>query len=247
MLSKPENRNRWRKLESAKRRLLYDLLRLGLPIDTSELRFIFKEDRRTNPGVHEQQVNIGHAEGVITINAAEADEVYREQMRILMNEPYRTLLGHFRHESGHYYFDMILDESARARARQLFGDERVGYEAALQRHYNEGPHLGWEDRFISSYASAHPVEDWAETWAHYLHIAAVLETAVANGILTTVDRWETDFVDLAIKLNEIMRAMGLADAYPFVITGTVGRKLDFVHGAIRDFTGRRDEPWSPAG
>lgn len=246
-LSKPENRSRWRKLEAAKRRLLYDLLRLGLPVDTSELRFVFKEDRRTNPDVHEEHVSIGHRQGVITINAAEADEVYREQMRELMNEPYRTLLGHFRHESGHYYFDVILDDAGRTEARRLFGDEREGYDAALKRHYSEGPRPGWQERFVSGYASAHPVEDWAETWAHYLHAAAVLETAVANGMLDAVRDWQRDFVDLAIRLNELMRALGLADAYPFVLTDVIAEKIDFVHTAIGTFTGRPGEPWAPEG
>lgn len=248
-LSKPQNLSRWRKLEAAKRRLLYDLLRLGLYVDTSALRFVFKEDRRTNPDVHEEHVSIGHAEGVITINAAEADEVYREQMRELMNEPYRTLLGHFRHESGHFFFDVILDGDRLGEARRLFGDEREDYDAALQRHYRDGPAPGWESRFISGYASAHPVEDWAETWAHYLHICAVLETAAANDLITATaaSGWQENFMDIAIALNEIMRALGLADAYPFVITVPIAEKIEFVHAAIAAFTGRRDVPWSPAG
>ncbi|MDX1500649.1 MAG: putative zinc-binding metallopeptidase [Woeseiaceae bacterium] len=247
-LSKPKNRDRWRKLEAAKRRLIYDLLRLGLPVDASRLRFVFKEDRRTNPDVHEEHVAIGHREGVITINAAEADEVYRERMRVQMNEPYRTLLGHVRHESGHYYFGVILDEAGRAAARAAFGDERSGYDAALRRHYSNGPLPGWESRFITSYASAHPVEDWAETWAHYLHICAVLETAAANELIKPVDGddWQARFIDLIVKVNEILRAMGLADAYPFVITDIIAEKIGFVHAAIGRFTGRRDAPWSPA-
>ena len=248
-LTKPENLDRWRKLEMAKRRLLYDLLVLGLPVDTNRLRFVFKEDRRTNPDVHEEQVNIGHARGVITINAAEADEVYREQMQQQMNEPYRTLLGHFRHESGHYYFDVIVDDSLRAEARMLFGDERNDYDAALQQYYVNGPRSGWESEFISGYASAHPAEDWAETWAHYLHIRAVLETAAANGLTAaaTGDDWQAKFIDLAIKLNEVMRSLGLADAYPFVITGRVEAKIAFVHGVVSGCTSRRDAPWPEAG
>ena len=249
-LSKPENLERWRKLEAAKRRLIYDLLRLGLPVDSSRLRFVFKEDRRTNPDVHEDHVNIGHAEGVITINAAEADDVYREEMRQRMNEPYRTLLGHFRHEAGHFYFDtIVLATDLLAEARRLFGDESLDYDAALQQHYSDGPRAGWEREFVSGYASAHPAEDWAETWAHYLHICAVLETAVANGLITAVtdDEWQDRFIDLAIKLNEMMRALGLPDAYPFVITGPVADKLRFAHEAVSRFTGRPVVPWSVAG
>jgi len=248
-LSKPENHDRWRKLERAKRRLLYDLMRLGLPVDADRLRFVFKEDRRTNPDVHEEHVNIGHAEGVITINAAEADEVYREEMRVLMNEPYRTLLGHFRHEAGHYYFDVILDDEQRAAARKLFGDEREGYDEALQRYYREGPRPGWEGSFISAYASAHPAEDWAETWAHYLHMQAVLEAAETNGLLTgpVDDNWQGGFVGFMIAINEVMRSLGLADAYPFVVTSAAAARIDFVHAAVQRFTHRRVAPRTSAG
>lgn len=249
VLSKAENQDRWRKLERAKRRLLYDLLRVGLPVDANRLRFVFKEDRRTNPDVHEEHVNIGHVEGVITINAAEADEVYREEMRVLMNEPYRTLLGHFRHEAGHYYFDMILDGAGLNEARVLFGDERAGYDDALQRYYNDGPRPDWEGEFVSAYASAHPAEDWAETWAHYLHILAVLEAATANGLLAAPLRedWQGEFVEFMIAINEVMRSLGLADAYPFIITPAVAGKIRFVHDAVSRFTNRRAGPLSASG
>lgn len=248
-LSKPENHARWRKLEQSKRRLLYDLLRLQLPVDASRLRFAFKEDRRTNPEVGEDHVAIGHLNGVITINAAEADEVYREQMRIQMNEPYRTLLGHFRHESGHYYFNVVVTGNDRSAVRSLFGDETANYDAALQAHYDNGPRLGWEQDYISSYASAHPAEDWAECWAHYLHIRAVLETAAATGLKTgvTIDSWQQEFIDLVIAVNEIMRSMGLPDAYPFVITPQVAAKIEMVHTLVARFTDRPGEPSSAAG
>ena len=248
-LSKTENRDRWRKLEQAKRRLVYDLLSVGLPVDASRLRFVFKEDKRTNPDVHEEHVNIGHSQGVITINAAEADDVFREQMRQLMNEPYRTLLGHFRHEAGHYYFDLLVDDELRPEARRLFGDESAGYDDALQRHYREGPRPGWEEHFITGYASAHPVEDWAETFAHWLLIRSVLETADANGLtsVTDIDVWQKGFIDLAVRLNDVMRSLGLGDAYPFVITGTVAEKIDFVRRAIRRFTDRPGGPSFSAG
>lgn len=242
-LSKPENHERWQKLEQAKRRLLYNLLSLALPVDPARLRFVFKEDRRSNPDVHDDHVSIGHADGVITINAAEADEVYREQMRQQMNEPYRTLLGHFRHESGHYYFNVVVTAALLEEARALFGDESSDYDMALQNYYQNGPRLGWEEHHISGYASAHPAEDWAECWAHYLHIRAVLETAHATGLRKDVDviNWEVEFIDLILAVNEVLRSMGLPDAYPFVITATIADKIDFVHKAVSSFSGRRDE------
>jgi hypothetical protein len=248
-LSKPENRDRWRKLEQAKRRLVHDLLSLRLPVDASRLRFVFKEDQRTNPDVHEEHVGIGHLQGVITINAAEADDVYREQMRQLMNEPYRTLLGHFRHEAGHYYFDLLVDDELRPEARRLFGDESVGYEEALRTHYRDGARPGWEQYFITGYASAHPVEDWAETFAHCLHIRSALETADANGLIKVadVDDWRSDFIGLAVRVNDVMRSLGLGDAYPFAITPAIGDKIEFVRGAIRRFTDRPGAPSSSAG
>jgi hypothetical protein len=249
VLSKRANHSRWRKLEQAKRWLLYDLLRLNLPVDDSRLRFAFKEDRRTNPDVGEDHVSIGHLNGVITINAAEADEVYREQMRVQMNEPYRTLLGHFRHESGHYYYGVAVSAEHIAEARELFGDESHGYDDALQRYYEDGPRLGWEQHFISSYASSHPAEDWAECWAHYLHICAVLEAANATGLRTgvSVSDWQTEFIDLVIAINEVLRSMGLADAYPFVITGHIAAKIEFVHRMVMRFSDRPGGPSPAAG
>jgi hypothetical protein len=202
---------------------------------------MFKEDRRTNPDVSEDHVAIGHFDGVITINAAEADEVYREQMRQALNEPVRTLLGHFRHESGHFYFDLLVDEGLRDEARGLFGDERTDYDAAMQRYYEQGPTPDWRQDYISAYASAHPSEDWAECWAHYLHIRAALEAARTMGWRPEDSEapWRQAFVSLATGLNELLRSLGLPDAYPFVITPAVGRKLDFVDAALNRFRTRR--------
>lgn len=233
-LSKPENGERWRKLEVAKRQLLYDVMRLGLPVDERRLHFVFKEDRSTNPDVDDDHVLIGHREGTITINAAEADEVYREQMRQAVNEPVRTLLGHFRHESGHYYHGIVVDETLADEARSVFGDERSDYDAALGRYYAEGPVPGWEDSFISGYASAHPLEDWAECWSHYLNIRAVLEAAESTGLSgpPLPDAWPSEFVELMVSVNEVLRSLGQPDAYPFVITEGIANKIDFVHRAV---------------
>lgn len=233
-LSKPQNQERWRKLEAAKRRLIYGLLRIGLPVDPERLKFEFKEDRRTNPYVDDDHVNIGHARGVITINAAEADDDYREKMRLSLNEPMRTLLGHFRHESGHYYFGEVVNGSALAEARELFGDEREDYDEALRRYYESGPPPGWEVSFISGYATSHPAEDWAESWAHYLHIRGVLEVAEATGLTgpVRIDSWRGEFIDLIVKVNEVLRSMGMADAYPFVLTDRIAEKIEFVNRAV---------------
>jgi len=233
-LSKPENHNRWRKLELAKRRLLYDVMRLGLPVDPGALSFVFKEDRRTNPDVYDEHVSIGHEKGLITINAAEADEIYRETMRQAMNEPVRTLLGHFRHEAGHYFFDAVIGDAHLEDARALFGDESVDYDSALQQYYSQGPVPDWAERFISSYASAHPSEDWAECWAHYLHIRAVLEVAESTGLTGPIRpaNWRSEFVELIVSVNEIMRSLGLADAYPFILNDEVASKIEFIHRRV---------------
>lgn len=231
-LSKPENHDRWRKLEAAKRRLIYDLLLLGLPVDPGRLTFHFKEDRRTNPDVSEHHVTTGHVSGAITINAAEADEVFREQMRQAMNEPWRTLLGHLRHESGHYYFTQLIDDQNRAEVRDVFGDESRDYDTALRHYYNNGPADHWSSTYISAYASAHPAEDWAECWAHYLHIRSVLQVAVDAKLLQDGNNWYERFIELVLALNEIMRSLGLPDAYPFVLTEPVVRKIELVHRVI---------------
>jgi hypothetical protein len=187
-LSEPGAREAWGRLEAAKRRVIYSLNALGLPIETRTeangrgLAFDFMKD------AGQQKVWTGHSDGLITINIAEADDPFREKMRVNLGEPYRTLLGHFRHEIGHYYWDrLIKDGWFLDRFRALFGDERQDYEAAKQQHYGQAGGSwqadgGWQTRFVSQYASMHPWEDWAETWAHYLHMVDTLETARAFGL-----------------------------------------------------------------
>jgi hypothetical protein len=91
------------------------------------------------------------------------------------------LLGHFRHEVGHYFWDRLVatDPHQLEEFRVLFGDDRQDYGEALKRHYDEGAPANWQDTYISMYATMHPWEDFAETWAHYLHIVDTLETAGA--------------------------------------------------------------------
>ncbi len=194
----------------------------------------------------------GHANGVITLDLAEGDDVHREQLRVAMEEPYRTLLGHFRHEIGHYYFYRLVSGSPEylQQFNELFGDPDLDYQAALDRHYSEGAPAGWEATYVSSYATMHPAEDWAETFAHYLHIRDTLDTAAAfgfapagatfdrralgpSGFDTIIDLW----LPLAWSLNMVNRSMGHPDLYPFVLPAAVLEKMRFVHTVIDEVTG----------
>lgn len=244
-LSRPRNPMRWQRLEQTKRRALYMLLRLGLPLDrepapaiSRPLVFDFLEDRRSNPDVDVEIIYSGHRDGVITLNAAEADDSYRVAAREQMNETYRTLLGHFRHELGHYYWDLLLQSNSKLAAfRQLFGDERRDYAAALDAYYSGGPEAGWQEHHISAYASAHPLEDWAESWAHYLHLCDTLETAHAFGVIAggadnsapiPFEHRLEEWMRLSVLLNALNRSMGVDDAYPFLLNTAAKRKLQFI-------------------
>jgi hypothetical protein len=245
----------WAKIEAAKHRLFYDLLKLGLPLENRRddpqhgLAFDFLAD---SPQAHAQAVMTGHDNGLITLALKEADDAVREKVRAEMGEPYRTLLGHFRHESGHYFWDQLIGGDAKKLSdfRACFGDERVDYAAALQKHYNEGAPVGWQNEYVSVYATTHPWEDFAETWAHYLHIVDTLETArafgikvaprVARGELSAVVDFDTHNADsitqvidawlpIAFAVNSLNRSMGQPDLYPFVLTPRTIEKLAFVH------------------
>lgn len=239
-LGKIGNEEWWSRLEAAKRALIRDLLRLKLPVVPGELSFEFMEDRRTNPLVEKDFVLIGHRAGVITINAAEADPLFRESMRIQMGEPVRTLLGHMRHESGHYYFSVLLDEQGKEQARALFGDERRDYDQSLAWHYQNGPPTDWQNVWISPYASSHPSEDWAECWSHYLQIRAALHVAEDDGWIDpqSSTSWRDSGAELMASLNSFARSLGLRDMYPYVWTEHIARKIGFIHEAIEAFTSR---------
>lgn len=259
-----ENMALWQSLEVEKRRLVYSLLRLGLPTtprsdDDTGLAFDFLADLA--PTFSERgRVLTGHDNGLITLNIAEADPVQRHRMRDQMDEPYRTILGHFRHESGHYYWDrLVRDSLCLEECRTVFGDERVDYGESLEQHYANGPPVDWRDRFVSAYASSHPWEDWAETWAHYLHIVDTLETAYQFGVKihsraghddaldvqhdfnayhqdsaeTLIEHW----LPLCFMLNSLNRSMGQEYAYPFVLPPPALTKLHFVHRVIRSAAG----------
>ena len=259
-LGRPGVREGWAKLEAAKRRLIYSLLAFELPLATKAedpergLGFEFLADPDPNtPGA--APVLTGHDNGVITINVAEADDAERENRRNQLHEPYRTLLGHFRHEVGHYYWDrLIKDSDAIEPFRKLFGDERADYGEALKRHYEQGAPADWVQSFVSTYASSHPWEDWAETWAHYLHMTDTLETAIACGLSlrpkrsdepvlkpdiaitgkrsSSFDQMIERWFSLTYVLNNLNRGMGLPDGYPFVLSTPAIDKLRFVHEVV---------------
>jgi hypothetical protein len=174
---------------------------------------------------------------VITLDLAESDDAHREKVRVDLDEPYRTMLGHFRHEVGHYIEWQYVRGDLINKARELFGNEEESYPDAIERHYNEGPPQGWERNYISMYATMHPFEDFAETFAHYLHICDTIETASAHGLSTVGSPQDfTSFRDLvtgvwiplSVALNQINRSMGKGALYPFVIPAPVLQKLQFV-------------------
>lgn len=250
-LEMPGNRERWQKLEVAKRRVLYTLLRLAVQIEGARnrapLRFRFMSDVAGQP-----PVMTGHNGGVITLNIAEADDEERERRRVSLGEPFRTLLGHLRHEVAHYYWNQLINDSPFLdRFRKLFGDERQDYAAALQAYYENGPSADWQTRHVTAYANAHPWEDWAETSAHYLHIVDSVETAASFGVTlrprhpdakamtsdpkkvddtdSSFDRILGHWLPLTYALNELNRGMGLPDLYPFVLSPPAIEKLRFAH------------------
>jgi hypothetical protein len=262
-LTNPENLLHWRKIEFAKHRLFYTLLRLQLPLttrpdDENGLAFDFL----STPVGSAQTVLTGHAGGLITLNVSEADDPERERQRKSMAEPYRTLLGHFRHEIAHYYWDhLVAGTPAIDEFRRLFGDERDDYAAALQRYYASGPPPDWTEHFVTAYASSHPWEDFAETWAHYFHIVDTLETAFAFGIrlrpkvkaadlaavidfdphTAEMDRIIDAWLPLTFAVNSINRSMGQPDLYPFVLAPAAIWKLAFVHDRAHSVSSNRPD------
>ncbi|MED5621442.1 zinc-binding metallopeptidase family protein [Ideonella sp. BN130291] len=269
-LSLPDNQLLWNRIEGAKRRMVSQLIALHLPVQSKVtedpqrgLCFDFLRAPAEGPAVM-----TGHADGVITLNIEEADDAKREQIRAQLHEPYRTLLGHFRHEVGHYYWDRLVRDSAwLPHFRALFGDEQQDYAAGLKANYEQGPPPDWPQRFVSSYASSHPWEDWAETWAHYLHMVDTVDTALSFGIDADevemeAEPWSLDalwrpddpqaesflgflnaWVELTAVLNEMSRSMGQHDFYPFVLPRPAVAKLQFIHAIVHG----EQPPPAPAG
>jgi hypothetical protein len=261
--SDTDNQRLWHDTERAKRRLVSQLIALNLPVRSKvsedPARGLAFDLLKPLPG---QPVMTGHADGIITINVEEADDATRERVRSAMHEPYRTLLGHFRHEVGHYYWTRLVETGPWLDDfRALFGDERRDYAEALKTHYDQGPPADWALRFVSAYAASHPWEDWAETWAHYLHLRDALDTAASFGLdpdqvaldLVPWGRdalWQPDapqaeaflaslngWVALSAALNELSRSMGLRDFYPFVLPRDAVAKLQFVHCVVERASG----------
>jgi hypothetical protein len=249
----------WRQLEFAKHRLFYSLLRWKLPLKTRAedpshgLAFEFLADP---PQTADPKVTTGHNEGTVTIALIEADPAEREKRRSELEEPYRTLLGHFRHEIGHHYWDLLVRDRSKLEAfRAVFGDERHDYGAALQRYYRESAPSNWQERYVSAYATSHPWEDFAETWAHYFHVADTLEMASAFGLSIdpaldkdgdhracvdfepyvsgSIEQIVGAWTPFVVAMNSINRAMGKPDLYPFVLAPGVVMKLGFIHDLIR--------------
>ena len=257
-LSVPGNMRGWRKMEFAEHRLFYSLARLGLPmpnrVDDPKRGLAF-DLLAESPDPTAPRVMTGHDEGLVTVALAEADDAERERRRAQMGEPYRTLLGHFRHEVGHYFWnELVRDGGQLAACRAVFGDDRADYGEALKRHYAQGAPPDWQDRFVSAYASSHPWEDFAETWSHYLHIVDTLDTAAAFGLEVnpqitrmsglhariTLDSYAPGpfeplldtWLPLTFALNSLNRSIGQADAYPFILSVPVVRKLAFIHDLV---------------
>lgn len=245
-LSPEGNTQLWADAEAAKRWVLIGLYRLGwFKRDTPRPEFRFLAEQ-TSSG--ETPVVMGHADGVVTINIAEADPVIRTRRRQALDEDYRTLIGHMRHELAHFLFWVLQDNSAFLAAfRALFGDETADYGVALEAYYSDGAPSDWQSRFITAYASAHPHEDWAESVAHLLHLVDILDSAAATGLaLDSVgppapdpylqedsDALIAQAMEYALALNHINRSMGIADLYPFVVNTPAREKLAFVHDWIR--------------
>jgi hypothetical protein len=256
-LSQSDNVQRWARVESAKRRMFYTLARLGLAATRNTESAMFSPVYAFLADVPGQApVMTGHSNGTITLNIAEADDDERARRRVALREPYRTLLGHLRHESGHFYWDRLIRDGNRIDAfRAVFGDESQDYGLALQAHYANGHSNAWHGAFVSAYAQAHPWEDWAETWAHYLHMVDLLETAAAYQTSLVIpspgpdetqtpdnpfEGGESDFdamiqqwVPVTLLLNSLNRSLGQNDAYPFALSEAALHKLRFVHEVIQ--------------
>jgi hypothetical protein len=246
------NARRWYKLEAAKRRLFYELGELGLPYGSTDdgidppLRFDFKgdilpADDKWRAVDQTEKVYTSHNAGLVTINIREADDDEREKLRVDMREKHRTLIAHFRHEIGHYYWEVLIKGRFEPEFVKVFGDHNnPSYADALKRYYDEGAPENWADHYISAYATMHPWEDFAETWATYLDMVSTLDTAhhqgfggVAGAVFADVDDLVTRYQQLGVAINELNRTQGLLDLVPEVFVPPVITKLHYIHELVQ--------------
>ena len=258
----PGNAEYWAKVEEAKRAVVAQLFALGLPVrskvsEDPDRGVMFDLLRSPTSG---PKVKTGHEDGLVTLDVGEADDVHREKVRAQMHEPYRTLIGHVRHELGHYYWQRLVEHTEwEGACRELFGDDRLDYAEALKRYYDAGAPENWRDGFVSEYATSHPYEDWAETWAHYLHMVDAYGTARSFGLAPTLAKLEFDpftadalqfnddaadactdeflgmingWTELTIALNQVTRSMGEPDFYPFILSLPAVKKMHFIHRVV---------------
>jgi hypothetical protein len=244
------SKEKWYRLEAAKRRTLYDLNLVGLPYGNEQdniappLFFEFKgdiiPDKKYRGMGYGQKVYTGHDNGVITINIQEADDIERETLRVHMNEAQRSLLGHFRHEFGHYIWDVLIKGKTEEPFIALFGDHaNPSYSQSLQDYYKNGPKTNWLMNYVSAYATMHPWEDFAETFAVYLDMSSSLDTAAHQDLISRVDPTDLDamvdaYKKLGISLNEMNRTIGLLDFLPELFAKPIREKLRFIHGLTRN-------------
>ncbi len=244
-LAIPDNKRRWADLEQAKRRVLYTLTLLGLDYSSASrpLTFEFKGDlvdsRDWRAIVGGEQVMTGHADGVVTINIREADSIQREQARVRFGEDLRTLVGHIRHECGHYYWQQLVAPARLDEFVAVFGNPHTPpYDQARDQYYANGPQVGWGASFVSAYATMHPWEDFAETFATYLDMAATLHTAAHAGFIHPIDlkgeiaNLIETYQRFGVGINEVNREMGLLDPAPSVMSDTINGKLAFIHTLV---------------
>jgi hypothetical protein len=261
-LNNPESLRRWRLIEVAKHRLVYSLLRFHLPVESKQgdeetgIAFDFMADNDPK-----KRVMTGHDSGTITLNIEEADEAQRVKHKLDLGERYRTLLGHFRHEIGHYYWEVFFKNNSKGveKFRKIFGDDSMDYAKALEKYYENGVPDNWNNNFISPYATSHPWEDWAESWSHYLHLMDTLETAYSFGIavnprkandqqemqanisrdpynIANFDEIIKMWLPLTFAVNSLNRSMGHQDFYPFIISNAIIEKLRFIHEEVKNYS-----------
>jgi len=241
-LAVPGNDLLWARAEAAKRHVLAGLMRWGWfgTHDTGGRPEFHMLAETTATG--SVSVIMGHASGLVTINLAEADASERVRRREMLGEPYRTLIGHFRHEIAHFLFERLSASDAFVAAfRALLGDETQDYGAALARHYEQGPPPDWQTTHVTPYAAAHPHEDWAESAAHAMHLTDIIDSFLAAG-LRAVQAPDAGFdafaeadparlldaaIAIGVAMNHVNRAVGQPDLYPFVNTAQTRTKLAF--------------------